>query len=59
MIITYTTAYVRSLSSFGANVVEIFEVVERWVVVDVWVGVSINLHLAVCILMYFCFFALN
>ena len=41
MIITYTTAYVRSLSSFGANVVEIFEVVERWVVVDVWVGVSI------------------
>jgi len=40
MIITYTTAYVRSLSSFRANVVEIFEMVERWVVVDGWVGVS-------------------
>jgi len=30
VIITYTTAHVQSLSSFGANVVEIFEVVERY-----------------------------
>ena len=36
----YTTAHVQNLSSFGPNLVEIFEVVERWVVVDVWVGVS-------------------
>jgi hypothetical protein len=43
VIITYTTAHVQSLSSFGANLVEIFEVVERWGVVDVWVGVSISL----------------
>ena len=28
VIIKYTTAHVQSLSSFGANVVEIFEVVE-------------------------------
>ena len=40
MIIIYNTEYVQSLSSFGANLVEIFEVAERWVVVDVWVGVS-------------------
>ena len=40
VIIIYTTEHVQSLSSFGANLVEIFEVAERWVVVDVWVGVS-------------------
>jgi hypothetical protein len=40
VIIIYTTAHAQSLSSFGPNLVEIFEVVERWVVVDVWVGVS-------------------
>jgi len=43
VIMIYTTAHVQSLSSFGPNLVEIFEVVERWVVVDVWVSVSISL----------------
>ena len=37
MVIIYTTAHVQSLSSFGPNLVAIFEVIERWVVVDVWV----------------------
>ncbi len=37
----YTIAHIQSLSSFGPDLVEIFEVAERWVVVDVWVGVSI------------------
>jgi hypothetical protein len=41
VIITCTTANVQSFSSSGANLVEIFEVVERWGVVDVWLGVSI------------------
>ena len=40
IVVIYATAHVRSLSPFGPNLVEIFEVVERWVVVDVWVGVS-------------------
>jgi len=40
VIIICTTAHVQSLSSFGCNLVEIFEAAERWVVVDVWVGVS-------------------
>jgi len=47
VIIICTTAHVQSLSSFGCNLVEIFEVAERWVVVDVWVGVSIVLNVAV------------
>ncbi len=40
----YTIAHIQSLSSFGPDLVEIFEVAERWVVVDVWVGVSILLR---------------
>jgi len=35
VIIICTTAHVQSLSSFGRNLVEIFEVAKRWVVVDV------------------------
>ena len=38
----HTTAHVRSLSSFGLNLAEIFEVAERWVVVDVWVSLSMR-----------------
>src|SRR6266545_4036536 len=38
----YTIAHIQSLSSFGPDLVEIFEVAERWVVVDVWVSVSIR-----------------
>ena len=50
VIIIYTTEHVQSLSSFGPNLVEIFEVrrvtercrvVDVWVLVDVWVMVDV------------------